>query len=105
MLASCSVCWPHALLLVCPSVFVAERSGLCHGQYCRTVASAVSCFCTESALVTFYFVAQALHVLDMLKSTGRRPDTIMYTNLITGAPAPECVRMACQQPMASRMPL
>ena len=29
---------------------------------------------------------QALHVLDMLKSTGARPDTIMYTNLITGAP-------------------
>ena len=28
---------------------------------------------------------QALHVLDMLKSTGARPDTIMYTNLITGA--------------------
>lgn len=31
------------------------------------------------------FGVQALHVLDMLKSTGARPDTIMYTNLITGA--------------------
>jgi hypothetical protein len=30
---------------------------------------------------------QALHVLDMLKSTGAHPDTIMYTNLITGARA------------------
>ena len=29
---------------------------------------------------------QALHVLDMLKSTGAHPDTIIYTNLITSAP-------------------
>ena len=26
----------------------------------------------------------AMHAADMLKSTGRKPDTILYTNLITG---------------------
>ena len=32
-------------------------------------------------------VTAALHAADMLKSTGRKMDTIMYTNLITGGPA------------------
>ena len=30
-------------------------------------------------------VTSALHAADMLRSTGGRPDTIMYTNLIAGA--------------------
>ena len=29
-------------------------------------------------------VTAALHAADMLKSTGRKMDTIMYTNLIVG---------------------
>jgi len=33
-----------------------------------------------------WWCVQALHVLDMLKSTGAHPDTIIYTNLITSAP-------------------
>ena len=30
-------------------------------------------------------VTSALHAADMLRSTGGKPDTIMYTNLIAGA--------------------
>lgn len=29
-------------------------------------------------------LTQALHAADMLESTGRRLDTILYTNLISG---------------------
>ena len=32
-------------------------------------------------------LTQALHAADMLKSTGRKLDTILYTNLISGEPA------------------
>lgn len=31
-------------------------------------------------------LTQALHAADMLKSTGRKLDTILYTNLISGKP-------------------
>jgi hypothetical protein len=31
-------------------------------------------------------LTEALHAADMLKSTGQKLDTILYTNLMTGAP-------------------
>ncbi len=34
-------------------------------------------------------VTSALHAADMLRSTGGKPDTIMYTNLIAGVQSPE----------------
>ena len=33
-------------------------------------------------------LVQAMHAADMLRTTGRRLDTILYTNLIGGARAP-----------------
>jgi pentatricopeptide repeat protein len=33
-------------------------------------------------------LVQAMHAADMLRTTGRRLDTILYTNLIGGAFAP-----------------
>ncbi len=47
---------------------------------------------------------QALHVLDMLKSTGAHPDTIMYTNLITGAHARPGGRLQALVPGARGRP-
>jgi len=46
-------------------------------------------------------LTQALHAADMLRSTGRKLDTILYTNLISGA------RQCCSRPpsLAPCMPL
>lgn len=103
-----SVCWPICRLkhrhFLRPA---AERRAVKHAmRFVQLLPRRYADSRTYNMLVSVCAAARdvnaALHAADMMKRTGRKLDTILYTNLITGRRAvwklePRAIETTCRQ--------